>query len=174
MPFDLGGFHWGDDIIFDQTTGTMDVDTGFKKSGVVIREVVIRKALIEKCGYAPRDIMLFGYGQGGMAALAAAAKSGDELGGVVTVGGAMPLSAVVEQRKQNTPVLLLGGSSGSFVTPSAIKTTRDIFGAVEVHLWNRVGDGMPTNREQMLPIMRFFACQLKSRAGVPDGGVEIT
>jgi hypothetical protein len=41
-PFDLGGFHWGDDIIFDQASGNMDFDTGFK-SIRIIKEDVIQK-----------------------------------------------------------------------------------------------------------------------------------
>jgi hypothetical protein len=32
---------------------------------------------------------------------------------------------------------------------------------------------MPRSREEMLPIMRFFARRLRSRGGVPEGAVEV-
>lgn len=85
---DLGGFHvcflhrghpqstdlidaaiqWGDDIVFDSTTGGLDADAGFKTSTNSIKAVV-EEALINRCGYVPRELMFFGFGQGGMAAL---------------------------------------------------------------------------------------------------------
>lgn len=71
---DLGGFHWGDDIIFDSTSGGLDPDAGFKQSTELVRSIV-KEALIEKCGYLPRELMLFGFGQGGMVALNAAGRS---------------------------------------------------------------------------------------------------
>ena len=65
---DLGGYHWGDDIIFDSTTGGIDPDAGFKQSTELLRSLV-EDSLIAKCGYKARDIIFFGFGQGGMAAL---------------------------------------------------------------------------------------------------------
>ena len=65
---DLGGFHWGEDIIFDSTSGGLDPDAGFKTTTKLLRSVV-EDALVEKCGYSPREIVFFGFGQGGMAAL---------------------------------------------------------------------------------------------------------
>ena len=47
LPFDLGGFHWGDDIIFDQSTGQMEVDTGFLKSARIVGQEVRR--LLSSC-----------------------------------------------------------------------------------------------------------------------------
>jgi len=86
LPFDLHGFHWGDDIVFDEGTGEMDVDTGFKKSVDLLVRDVIEKCLCEKCGYTPRDVILFGFGQGGCVALGCAAAMKSELGGVVSIG----------------------------------------------------------------------------------------
>ncbi len=37
----------------------------------------------------------------------------------------------------------------------------------------RIQDSMPRSREEMLPIMRFFARRLRSRGGVPEGAVEV-
>ncbi len=65
---DLGGFHWGDDIIFDSTSGGIDADAGFKQSNKFFKSIV-QDALVEKCGFKTREIMFFGFGQGGMAAL---------------------------------------------------------------------------------------------------------
>ena len=65
---DLGGFHWGDDIIFDSTSGGLDADSGFKQSTEMLVKLV-NEGLIEKCGFKAREVMFFGFGQGGIAAL---------------------------------------------------------------------------------------------------------
>lgn len=65
---DLGGFHWGDDIIFDSTSGGLDADAGFKQSTDMLGKV-IKDLLGEKCGFAQREVMVLGFGQGGMAGL---------------------------------------------------------------------------------------------------------
>ena len=71
---DLGGFHWGDDIIFDSTSGGLDPDAGLKQSTGSLKDL-IQDAIISKCGYKHREVILFGFGQGGMAALNVAGKS---------------------------------------------------------------------------------------------------
>lgn len=154
----------------------MDFDTGFTKSTRLIKEKIIKDVLIGQCGYRAREIMLFGYGQGGMAALAAAASlaTQEELGGVISIGGPLPLSvSTVMPGKLKTPVLILGGSSNSLVTSSAVARLKDVFENVEYKPWKKSGDGMPTNRDEMLPIMQFFARRLRSRRGVPEGSVEV-
>ena len=175
MPFDIGGFHWGNDIIFSQSSHAldMDVDAGFSKSVAIIREKVIENGLIKHCGYSPREIMLFGFGQGGMAALGAAASIADELAGVVTTGGPFPPSAIKDAASTSTPVLLLGGASNTIVTRQKVDETKAIFKSMEYHKFSRSGDGMPTNRDEMLPVMRFFAHRLRSQSGVPEGSHEI-
>lgn len=65
---DLGGHHWGDDIIFDSTSGGLDPDAGFRQSTELLRKIVL-DSLVAKCGYKLREIVMFGFGQGGMAAL---------------------------------------------------------------------------------------------------------
>ncbi|MCJ1294627.1 hypothetical protein MMC34_006185 [Xylographa carneopallida] len=175
LPFDLGGFHWGDDIIFDQATGQMELDTGFSKITRILTSVI--EALVEKCGYQPREIILFGFGQGGMAALATAASFDAELGGIVSIGGPLPSSIVpgsASPSKSRTPVLILGGSSRTLITPDAISRLGAKFQYVDCKKWpDKVADGMPRNRDEMLPIMQFFSRRLRSRAGVPEGSVEI-
>lgn len=177
LPFNLGGFHWGDDIIFDQVTGEMDVDTGFKSSARMVLDEVIRKGLVEKCCYKPREIMIFGFAQGGIVGLQIATEVGeDELGGVISIGGtissSIPLAAL--DKKSRTPVIVCKGSKNSTVTPSAIQKIKDIFEFVEIKEWKKIGDGMPSNRDEMLPIMQFFARRLRSMKGVPEGSVELT
>jgi predicted esterase len=177
MPFDLGGFHWGDDLQFDSSTGEMDVDNGFKRSSRMLLENVIREGLMGECGYRAREILIFGFGQGAMVGLQTAAEMGeDELGGVISIGGilpsSLPLSAL--DRKSRTPIIVCKGSRGSAVTDSAIAKLKDIFEFVEIKEWKKAGDGMPNNAGEMLPIMQFFARRLRSMRGVPAGSVELT
>lgn len=174
LPFDLGGFHWGDDMVFDQNTGEMDMDTGFGASTRVLLEKVIREGLVGKCGYKAREIVIFGFGQGGMAGLQAAVElGGDELGGVVSIGGRLPSSVSLKTKKSRTPVLVCRAARASAVTDSAVAKLKDAFEFVEIRDWKKNGDGMPGSREEMLPIMQFFARRLRSAKGVPAGSVEL-
>ena len=172
LPFELGGFHWGDDITFDQASGQMDFDTGFTKAVKIIKQDIIEDTLVKKCGYKPREILFFGFGQGAMAAVATAASMAEELGGIVSIGGPLP-SSNTSAKAVKTPVLVLGGSSNTFITRTGLEKLKAAFQNVEYHKWNRAGDGMPRNRDEMLPIMRFFARRLRSRASVPEGSVEV-
>ncbi|KAH9882645.1 hypothetical protein J1614_000881 [Plenodomus biglobosus] len=177
LPFDLGGFHWGDDMVFDQNTGEMDVDTGFKASMRLVLGSVIREGLMKNCGYTAREIIIFGFAQGGMVGLQTAAElEGEELGGVISVGGGLPLSLSLkaQERKSKTPVLVCKASRNSAVTDSAVSKIKGVFDYVEIKEWARKGDGMPSNREEMMPIMQFFARRLRSMRGVPAGSVELT
>lgn len=180
LPFDLGGFHWGDDLVFDQNTGNMDVDTGFKASVELVLDKIIRRGLIEKCGYKAREVMLFGFGQGGMVALQAAAElSNDqagELGGVISIGGSLPLSTPLAalEKKSKTPILVCRASRNSAVTDGAISKLKDAYEFVEIKEWKSNSDRMPASRDEMMPIMQFFARRLRSTRGVPAGAVELS
>lgn len=170
-------FHWGDDVLVDERAGEIDPDTPFRTSIDIVLEKVIKDALITKCGFTARDVVIYGFGQGGMIGLAAAveaAKQGLELGGVVSVGGKVPSSvSLPDKGKCKTPALVLGGSRSRQVTRSAVDRVREMFVDVEYVKWEKGEDSMPANREEMLPIMRFFARRLRSRAGAPEGAVEI-
>lgn len=170
LPFDLGGFHWGDDILFDQTSGRMEFDAGFTKASQLIKKDII-DVLKEKCGYQPREMILFGFGQGAMAAIATALSMSDELGGVVSIGGPRP--ALGASANSRTPLLVLGGSSNTLITRSSVESLQSGFEFIDYQKWNKSGDGMPQSHEEMLPIMRFFARRLRSRKGVPEGSVEL-
>ncbi len=173
LPFDLGGFHWGDDIQFDSASGQMNFDTGFTKAVKALKQDIIEEVLVNKCGYKYREIMLFGFGQGAMAALATVVSMAEqELGGIVSIGGSLPVSST-SIKEVKTPVLVLGGQSDTLVTRTSLDKLKSCFQNVEYHKWNRAGDGMPRDRDEMLPIMRFFARRLTSRQGVPEGSVEV-
>lgn len=176
LPFDLGGFHWGDDITFDQSMGTMDYDTGFEKSSRVIKEDIIEKVLLQTCGYQTRNILFFGFGQGGMAAIATALASKTEFGGIVSIGGPLPSSlqkADDKEGKNQTPLVVLGGSSQSLITQSALTSLKKAFQTTQYTKWPRPGDAMPRSRDEMLPIMKYLARRLQSRSGVPDDAFEV-
>ena len=70
---DLGGHHWGDDIIFDSGNNGIDADAGFRQSTALLKLLII-DILRLKCGYKAREVMLFGFGQGGMACVSTASK----------------------------------------------------------------------------------------------------
>ncbi|KAL3422891.1 phospholipase carboxylesterase superfamily [Phlyctema vagabunda] len=167
-------FHWGDDVLFDERRGEIELDAGFKTSDVVLVESVVTRVLMEKCKYHARNILFFGFGQGGMAALSATCSSPLEFGGVVSIGGKLPNSSPAAPTDKNkTPVLVLGGSRSTEITRSSIDKLKETFSDAEYVKWSKPVDSMPGNREEMLPIMKFFARRLRSRAGVPEGAVEV-
>jgi predicted esterase len=181
IPVPDAGTHWGDDLVMDTSTGTIDADgPSFNTSTKLLAEDVINNILIKKCGFKPREIMIFGYGQGASVALATSlhpAISNLELGGIIAIGGLLPLSQPsVNQSKSRTPVILLGGSKGVLNKDggSAVKRVKEIFTSVEIHQWKKQSDNMPSNREEATPMMAFFARRLRSRQGVPSGAVEIS
>ena len=155
----------------------MDFDTGFTKITKIIALDIIKDTLLDECGYQSREILLFGFGQGGMAALAASTLLSQELGGIISIGGPFPLSKFGDDfsttTKNRTPILVLGGSSNTLITETPVTKIRAVFEFVEYHRWNKTGDTMPRSRDEMLPIMQFFARRLRSRRGVPEGSVEI-
>lgn len=184
LPFDLGGFHWGDDVAFDTSSGGLDMDAGLTRSTTMLVNEIVRGVLLQKCGYRLREIMLLGFGQGGMAGLAAArelgrtggeagGEDGGSLAGVISIGAPYPLSGQRSGSKSRTPVLLVSGRDSAVVSDGAVRRTKEVFEFVEVSRYARKGDTMPSSREEMLPVMQFFARRLRSRQGVPEGSIEI-
>lgn len=170
---DTPAFHWGDDVLVDERQGVIELDAGFSTIRKILLEDVITAGLIGTCGYPARNILLLGFGQGGMAALHLAAASQLEFGGVISIGGGLPPSSSSFGGKSKTPVLVLGGSRSAQVTRNAVDTLKTWFTDVEYVKWEKEEDSMPRSREEMVPLMRFFARRLRSRAGVPEGAVEI-
>jgi predicted esterase len=165
------GFHWGDDVLFDESTGGLEFDAGFTKGLERLRDVV--GVLVGTCGYKEREVVFYGFGQGAMLALLFVQHEKDkEYGGVVSIGGKLPAS-LKGAGKARTPVLVCGGSRSKEVTKTAVVELREKFGEAEYVKWDRGEDGMPRNKEEMFPVMKFFARRLRSRAGVPEGAVEV-
>ncbi|KAK5107944.1 hypothetical protein LTR62_000549 [Meristemomyces frigidus] len=176
---DLAGFHWGDDILFDSNGGGLDADAGFRQSTAVLRRVV-EEGLVAKCGYQAREIMILGFGQGGMAALHLAVTlhsstpTRGELAGIISIGAGLPSSAPAALvDKCRTPVLVCAGASDSLVTPAAEEKLGHCFAEVRVSRYRRPGDGMPRDRDEMTAVMEFFARRGRSARGVPAGSVEL-
>ncbi|KAL5051204.1 hypothetical protein BDW71DRAFT_84432 [Aspergillus fruticulosus] len=188
LPFDLPGFHWGDDINFDSRSGALDMDAGFEKATKLLLDTVINDVLVKKCGYRLQEILIWGFGQGGMLGVVLAqtlneqsgsGSEGGELGGVISIGAPYPLSLTGKAKnggkgKSRTPILLVHGRDSEVMTESAVKRTKDVFGFVEVHEYRRRGDTMPRSREEMTPIMRFLGRRLRSWQGIPEGAVELS
>lgn len=160
------------------------MDAGMTRSTTMLVNDVVRSVLVQKCGYRLREIMILGFGQGGMAGLVAArelgraggsseGEDGGSLAGVVSIGAPYPLSGQRSGSKSRTPVLLVAGRDSVVMSDTAVRRTKEVFEFVEVSRYARKGDSMPSNRDEMLPVMQFFARRLRSRQGVPEGSIEI-
>lgn len=160
-------------MIFDSTTQGLDPDGGFKKSTSLLVQEVIKNVLVDKCGYSHRDIVFFGMGQGGMTALNVAVAIKEELGGVISIGGPLPSEAPASLKlKCKTPVLVCAGTNSQWVNSIAEEKLKQVFQTTQVSRYRRSGDTMPKDRDEMLPVMQFFARRLRQSA--PKGTVEVT
>ncbi len=130
----------------------MELDTGFEKICKIIKEDIVRDGLMGKCGYKPRDIFLFGYGQDGTAANAADLDMRElgEFGGIVSIGGPVPASSLPMKPPSGTSICVLDGSSNTLITKSALAEIKRCFDQdVWYHKLERPGDGVPRNTEEM-------------------------
>lgn len=158
-------------MLFDEGRGELELDAGFTKGLERLRSLV--DVLVEKCEYKEREVIFYGFGQGAMLALLFLQHDKDkEYGGVVSIGGKLPAGWRGEG-KARTPVLVCAGSRSTEVTRTAVTTLKGKFGDVEYVKWDKGEDSMPRNKEEMLPVMKFFARRLRSMAGVPEGAVEV-
>ncbi|KAL0466776.1 Alpha/Beta hydrolase protein [Neurospora intermedia] len=85
--------------------------------------------------------------------------------GIVSIGGALPPSmipSISAREKAKTPVLVLHGSESEYVGEDEVDLIKREFENVKVVEWKRLDDGMPRSREEVLPMMEFFAERLKS------------
>lgn len=155
QPIEPGnsGYHWAD------ANGT--VDEGFIKTSRVLLEDIIRDGLMAKCSFNPRDIVVLGHGQGGMAALAATACwNCIEFGGVISFGG--PLPGYVQLPlgvKAKTPVLIYGATHGD-ITPTALQHIKDNFSFTDHHIPPSGHDTIPMSDVELHPLLKFFAHRL--------------
>ncbi|KAB8304064.1 hypothetical protein EYC80_005406 [Monilinia laxa] len=174
---DTPSFHWARDLEFNSTTGELDLDADLTPSITLLASII--EVLRTKCNYPPRNIFLFGFGQGGMLALSTLAQasfSNEELGGAISIGGRLPTSFAPRSGangggKVRTPVLVAGGNRKTEVTRTALDKIKSTFSEVEYVKWEREGDGMMRGREEVLPLMGFWGRRL--RMGVPEGMREV-
>ncbi|ROW15830.1 hypothetical protein VPNG_02547 [Cytospora leucostoma] len=183
LPLDSGptrNFHWGDDVNLAAYTDGLDADPGYSKAADLITNRLIKGTLVDHCGWELSDILLFGFGQGGSLALGLASKLRDTeaskpFKGVVSIGGALPASmipSVSGKSKAKTPVLICHGKSCEAVDEDAIDVLKREFVDVRDVRWKKSDSSMPSNRDEMLPIMQFFAERLRSGCFVAtDNGV---
>jgi len=178
LPIPEEAYHWGDDVIFDNSSGGLDSDAGFKKTRALLAGIV-DDALVGRCGWRTRGIFFFGYAQGGMAALDfVLSRPGVEFGGVVSVGADAPAKVEVEVEgeggKSSTPVLVCAAEKGSVVSEAGEKRLEELFDDAKVVRWKgRKEDGMMQTRDELLPVMEFYGRRLGSVAGVPEGALEL-
>ena len=155
QPIEPGnsGYHWAD--------ANATVDEGFIKTSRVLLEDIIRDGLVGKCSFHPRDIVILGHGQGGMAALAATASwNCIELGGVVSFGGPMPGYVQLPHKvKAKTPALVYGGARGD-ITPAALQQIQDNFSFTDHHVPSSGQDTVPLSDKEIAPLLDFFAHRL--------------
>ncbi len=170
------GYHWGDDIVFT-SGGEIDPDPGFETARRWVMEKLIGEVLVQECGWEVGDLMLFGFGQGGAVAVGLGSllrtceggllggNGGRAFKGVVSVGGALPASMIPSGGgggKAKTPVLVCCGRESEAVDEDAVEVLEREFEQVKVVRWARGDDGMPRSREEVLPMMQFFAERLRS------------
>lgn len=181
-------FHWGDDLNMASYSAVgLDADPGFTKATGLVVERLIRETLVDKCGWEFSDILLFGYGQGGSLALGLASKiregpkvqeikddnkpasfdneNSKAFKGVISIGGALPASMIPTlsgRSKSKTPVAVCRGKECDDVDDDAIDVLKREFVDVRDIKWKKADSTMPSNRDEMLPIMHFFAERLRS------------
>ncbi|KAK9459326.1 Alpha/Beta hydrolase protein [Lipomyces oligophaga] len=159
MPFDLGGFHWGDDLVFsrdDQGSEELSPDAEFGVARAYIESII--RTLINNCGFSCLNIMLWGYGQGGMAALDYVCCC-QSLRAVVSVGGWLP--SWIKPRDilplpRPTRILLCGGITGSQLSNDRCRQISEIFTDFSKVLIPSAGDLMPRNRDEMSLVLHFL------------------
>lgn len=168
--------HWGDDLTIDSRTGELDEDPGFEKAERLIMDKLIKETLIEKCGWGMSDILFFGFGQGGSLALGLASKlrqaervvdvtegeskkPANAFKGVLSIGGPLPqsmISTISTRQKSKTSVLIWQ------LNEDQTDTVKEEFENVKVVPWKGRDISMPRDKDDVLPLMQFFADRLKS------------
>lgn len=161
-------FHWGDDVRVDTATGGVDADAGFERAMARVMDELVRGVLVARCGWQLDDVLLLGFGQGGSLALGLAsaqrrARGGDggngggAFKGVVSLGGPLPPSTVPSRATRapaRTPALVCQ------LDDEQVEYARRELATVDAVRWRRPDVAMPRDRDEALPMMRFFAERL--------------
>ena len=137
-----------------------NLDTYLRTSRLILDEV-ISALLISKCNFPARKIIVFGQGDGAIAALATfLAWERVEFGGVICVGGQLPpYFALPEDFQSKTAVLLLGGTLG-MTTPVAKNRIEQSFSYVDSDLMEGKDDSLPRSKQQLKTLRDFFSHRL--------------
>lgn len=136
-----------------------NLDSFLRTSWLILNEVICA-LLIMQCNFPARKIILFGQGEGAIAALATfLAWKTVKFGGIICVGGQLPSHLPrFGDSKSETAVLLLGGALG-MTTPVAKNGIEQSFSYVDCNLIEGKDDSLP--RGNQLDSMRdFFAHRL--------------
>ena len=146
------GYHWADTAW----------EARFIQTSTVILDQIIKDVLMSKCHFQPQNIVLLGYREGGMAALAAAASwQGFELGGVISIGGPMPDYVQLEPGvRAKTPALIIGGALGE-MNAAALQLIQKSFIYTHTDIRKGEHDLIPETKEQLKPLLDFFAHRLR-------------
>ena len=144
----------------ERGAGNVELYTGFLRESLTILMDIIHRDLIGKCHFSPRNIVIFGHCQGGVAALGAANLWEDiEFGGVISVGGDMPAPTPdISTSKAKTPALILSGVLGNS-NDAALRRVRECFKYVEYDILRNSNDGIP-EAEDIDILLDFFAHRL--------------
>jgi len=139
----------------------VDNSDTFLKLSKIILEDVISGLLISKCNIPARKIILFGQGEGAVAALTTFSTwRRVEFGGVICVGGDLPPYAGPSgDTKSKTAVLLLGGELG-ITTPVAKNHIENAFSYVDCDLLEGKDDALPRTKQQLRSLRDFFCHRL--------------
>ncbi|KAI4131527.1 MAG: hypothetical protein LQ338_001161 [Usnochroma carphineum] len=149
------GHHWGDP--------TGDLNGPFLNIERVLTEI-IKTSLIAQCGFSPRDIVLIGHGQGGMAVLATAVSWQEtELGGVVSFGGPLPGETGAKPTLLDMirmPALIIGAALGDRTTfaRNRIESRYDYF---NTYISTEGYDIAPATEVSMRLLLGFLARHLQ-------------
>jgi predicted esterase len=151
----INSFHWADSA--DSPNGSFIAAS--RKILDLICGVLIRGSNI-----SPSHIVLFGQGQGGMAALSVAASWNKvEFGGVISIGGpipdhfSLPLSG---QPNIRTPALVIGGELGG-VNATAKSRIKSMIMHVDVHLEGDTTDHLPNSVGEITILQEFLEHRLR-------------
>jgi len=146
------GCHWA-----DSESGR---DESFIRSTEVILKSVIMKGLINLCYFHPKNIMILGYGQGGTAALAAAACWNTiEFGGVIAIGSSVPsCTRSFPSSQVMTPALILGGTDRA-IGAAALQEVEAVFASTENHVSSH--HALPKLQADLEPLLSFLTHRLK-------------
>ncbi|KAG0052494.1 hypothetical protein BGZ83_002524 [Gryganskiella cystojenkinii] len=140
----------------------------------IVRPALIKllKHCMDHCKFTAKQIMLFGFSQGGQIALDLAAFGGFQLNGVLSIAGYMMEESENDEpaiKLQTTKVLVMQGDKDDLRTvkesKDKLKHLERIFGKVNATqlVVDGMGHGMPNSEAGWRPLMEFFALNLQNR-----------